>query len=241
MKRAQMAVVGDFDAGKIAHQAIEACFRVAQDSASLAVERVWIPTQSIVPGDEHAFRNFQGFWCAPGSPYRNTEGALWAITYARTRATPFLGTCGVVQHALLEYAHNVLGLKEADHAENNPDTDFPLLHRMRCSLVEKSQRILVVSGTQFGKLHGADSGLEDFHCSYGLNPEFEHLFRSDQLGIVARSEDGEVRAVALRGHPFFIGTLFQPERRALTGALHPLVKAFFSTCAVNGAQHAQRS
>jgi CTP synthase (UTP-ammonia lyase) len=68
MKRARIAVVGGFDPGKMAHQAIEACFRLAQNSASLSVERKWIATQSIVPGDECAFRYFQCFWCAPGSP-----------------------------------------------------------------------------------------------------------------------------------------------------------------------------
>jgi CTP synthase (UTP-ammonia lyase) len=192
---------------------------------------VWIATQRIVPGDASAFGNFHGIWVAPGSPYQNTEGALWAITHARTSQTPFLGTCGGVQHALLEYARDVLGLKEADHAESNPGTAFPLLERMQCSLVEKSQKIVVMSGTQFGKLYKADSGLEDYHCSYGLNPRFEHLFHGTPLEIAARSEDGEVRAVALRGHPFFVGTLFQPERRALLGTLHPVVTAFFAACA----------
>jgi CTP synthase (UTP-ammonia lyase) len=231
MKRAQVAVVGDFDANKIAHRAIDACFRLAQTSASLSVEHVWIATQSITPGDESVFRDFQGIWVAPGSPYRNAEGALWAITHARTSETPLLGTCGGVQHALLEYARNALGLKEADHAESNPATTFPLLQRMQCSLVEKSQKIMVVSGNQFEKLYGADSGLEDYHCNYGLNPQFEHLFHGEPLEIVARSEDGQVRAVALRGHPFFVGTLFQPERKALVNTLHPVVKAFFAACA----------
>jgi CTP synthase (UTP-ammonia lyase) len=240
MQRVRVAVVGDFDADKIAHQAIEACFRLAEDSASLPVEQVWMATQSLVPGNESAFRNFHGVWSAPGSPYRNTEGALWAITYARTTKTPFLGTCGGVQHALLEYVRNVLGLREANHAENNPETDFPLLRRMQCSLVAKSQKIVVVSGTRFGKLYGADSALEDYHCSYGLNPKFEHLFRRAPLEIVARSEDGGVRAVALRGHPFFIGTLFQPERKALTGVLHPVVDAFFAACADNAVSSQQR-
>jgi hypothetical protein len=68
MKRARIAVVGDFDADKIAHRAIEACFCLAQDSALLPVERVWVATQSIVPGDESALRSFQGLWSAPGSP-----------------------------------------------------------------------------------------------------------------------------------------------------------------------------
>jgi len=102
-----------------------------------------------------------------------------------------------VQHALLVSARNVLGLKEADHAEINPDTDVPLLQRMECSLVEKSQRIVVVSGTQFGQFYRADSGVEDYRCSYGLNRKFEHLLHREMLEIVARSNDGRVRAVAL--------------------------------------------
>ena len=230
MRRARIAVVGDFDPDKVSHRAVEACFTRAGEFQALPVEREWLATGRVTPGDKSAFTNFQGIWAAPGSPYRNADGALWAVTYARTTAIPFLGTCGGVQHALLEYARNVLGLKDADHAENNPRTGFPLLQQMRCSLVEKSQNIVVERGTGFEKLYGADSGLEEFHCRYGLNPEFEHLFHRGPLEIVARAEDGEVRAVALRGHPFFVGTLFQPERRALKGGLHPVVEAFFAAC-----------
>jgi CTP synthase (UTP-ammonia lyase) len=225
--RAHIALVGDFDREKVAHRSIERCFALAKESKSLSVEPVWIATENIVPGDEGLLKSFQGIWCVPGSPYRNTDGALWAIQYARTRPVPFLGTCGGVQHALLEYARNVLGLKDAAHMEESPDTAFPLLRRMQCSLVEKSQKIIVVGGDQFRRFYGADSGLEGFSCNYGLNPDFEHLFQSTPLEIAARSEDGEVRAVELRGHPFFIGTLFQPERRALKGQIHPLVEAFY--------------
>jgi CTP synthase (UTP-ammonia lyase) len=102
---------------------------------------------------------------------------------------------------------------------------------MQCLLVEKSQQVVVTSGAEFEKLYGAGSGLENYHCSYGLNPRFEPLFHRAPLEIVARSEEGEVRAVALRGHPFFVGTLFQAERKALTGALHPVLQAFFAACA----------
>jgi CTP synthase (UTP-ammonia lyase) len=96
--------------------------------------------------------------------------------------------------------------------------------------VEKSQKVRVISSGRFREIYGADSGLEGYHCSYGLNPAFESLFKGSELDVVARSEDGEARAVMLRGHPFFVGTHFQPERAALMGSLHPLVQAFFKAC-----------
>ena len=56
----------------------------------------------------------------------------------------------------------------------------------------------------------------------------EHLFKDGAMQIAARSAEGEARGFQLRGHRFFIGALFQPERWALEGELHPIVKAFFA-------------
>jgi CTP synthase (UTP-ammonia lyase) len=227
----RIALVGDFNHEVLAHRAIEQCFFLANGSSLAALQAVWLPTEKIVPGDPSAFGGFDGMWGVPASPYRNTEGALWAIQYSRTQRLPFLGTCGGMQHALLEYARNVLGLLEAGHTEDEPNTKLPLLSRMACPLVEKEQQIVVTPGSSFRNIYGSDAGQEGFHCSYGLNPEFERLFSNGPLEIAARSAQGEVRAIALRGHPFFIGTLFQPERRALTGSLHAVVRAFFAACA----------
>ena len=230
MARAKIGLIGDFDPDKTAHRAIGECFKLAQAGQARPIEPVWLPTEEVLPGGERTLETLGGLWCVPGSPYRSTDGALWAIQHARTRKIPFLGTCGGVQHALLEFARNALGLTDAAHAELEPGTPFPLLQPMRCPLVEVSQKILVVGGGRFRQWYGADCGVEGFHCSYGLNPGFEHLFHGTELEIAARAEDGAVRAVELRGHPFFIGTLFQPERRALAGSLHPLVQAFFDAC-----------
>jgi CTP synthase (UTP-ammonia lyase) len=226
--RALVAIIGDFAPRIVAHQSIDECFRLATESPySLLIERKWIPTENILSSDGGQLKDFAAIWCVPGSPYRNTDGALWAIQFARTHRVPFLGTCGGFQHALLEYARNVLHLRDAAHAETDPETSFPLLHRMQCSLVEKTQKIMPEPGSRFREFYGADSGTEGFHCSYGLNPKFESLFKNGPLRISARSEDGEVRGIELRDHPFFIGTLFQPERRALQGELHPIIAAFF--------------
>ncbi len=230
MSQKQIALVGDFDAQVVAHQAIEKCFALAQQCALQPVKRHWLSTEIIVEGDVHQFDSFQGIWCVPASPYRSTQGALWAIQYARTHAVPFLGTCGGYQHALLEYARNVLGLKHCGHTELDPAAPLPLLERMHCPLIEQSQKIHLTNDG-FRSIYGADSGQEGFNCSYGLNPKYEHLFSGTVLEIVARSEEGQARAFQLKGHPFFIGTQFQPERRVFTGSLHPLVNAFFQAAA----------
>lgn len=226
---ARIALVGDFNPNVVAHQAIQRCFEVGK-KIGLAMERVWTSTEALKPGDNAALKQFTGIWCVPASPYRNTDGALWGIQFARTHGVPFLGTCGGYQHALLEYARNVLGLKEAEHAELSAQASLPLLSRMHCALVEKEQKVLVTSVGRFREIYGNDAGLEGYHCNYGLNPALEHLFNGSELEVVARAEDGEARAVMLRGHPFFIGTHFQPERAALKGSLHPVVQAFFEAC-----------
>jgi CTP synthase (UTP-ammonia lyase) len=140
---------------------------------------------------------------------------------------PFLGSCGGYQHAILEFARNVLGLHRAGHTELDPATSLPLLARLQCPLIEQSQAI-VVTDDDFRSLYGGASGTEGYHCSYGLNPAYVHLFDGTPLRVVARSKDGEARAFRLAGHPFFVGTAFQPERRALNGSLHPLVSTFFA-------------
>jgi CTP synthase (UTP-ammonia lyase) len=174
-------------------------------------------------------------WCVPATPYKSTAGALCAIQYARTRPLPFLGTCGGFQHALLEYARHVVGLADADHAELNPNAALPLLNKLHCPLVEQEQKVIAVPGSPFREIYGADSATEGYHCNYGLNPQLAHLLENGPLQIGARSEEGEVRAVCLGGHPFFVGTLFQPERRALTGTLHGVVRRFFEfSCIAQG-------
>ena len=237
----RIALIGDFDPAVTAHQAIEKCFALAAERAASPPEQnrqrrpaarikpVWLGTESIVEGDRAGLQDFHGFWCVPASPYRNTAGALWAIRFAREGRVPFLGTCGGFQHALLEYARNVLGLSNADHTEMNPSAELPLLVRLHCSLVEASQNIVVTAPGPFRDAYGADSGLEGFRCNYGLNPDLEDLFKTGPMQIAARSAEGEARGFQLLGHPFFVGTLFQPERRALKGELHPIVRAFFGS------------
>ncbi|MGF6112556.1 CTP synthase (UTP-ammonia lyase) [Pseudomonas frederiksbergensis] len=64
-----------------------------------------------------------------------------------------------------------------------------------------------------------------------MNPQFEQALLNGQLNAVGHDSNGDLRAVELQGHPFFVATLFQPERAALKGTLPPLVGALIDACA----------
>src|ERR1041384_3003953 len=115
----RIGIVGDFDRGKHSHWATEAALFHAASARGARVEPRWVPTQ--VVGSQRAadvLAPFDALWGAPGSPYRSMPGILRAIEYARTRNVPYLGTCAGYQYALIEFSRNVLGLLDADSAEN---------------------------------------------------------------------------------------------------------------------------
>ena len=223
MKR--IALVGDYDARIVAHRAIPIALKLAGDELRADVAFEWLPSRELRPTAEARLEPYAALWCVPGSPYQNTEGVIDAIRFARVRSRPFLGTCGGFQHTMLEYAQAVWRI-DALHAETNPGAEDPLIAPLVCSLVDVRGGLNFEPGSRLRAIYGRDSANEEYHCNYGLNPRYANRLQSGPLKIAARDDDGSVRAVELDAHPFFIGTLFQPERAALREQLPPLVKAF---------------
>jgi CTP synthase (UTP-ammonia lyase) len=224
-----IGLIGDYDAAVSAHQAIPGALALAGDAVTARVDYEWVPTQEI--GDESRVSGFDGLWCVPASPYRSTEGALRAIRFAREQGRPFLGTCGGFQHAIIEYARNVLGWADAEHAETAPDAARLVITPLACGLVEKTDTIRFHEGSMLAAAYGCLEATEGYHCSYGINPAFLSAIVSGPLLVSAEDRAGEIRAVELEGHPFFVATLFQPERAALIGKAPPLVTAFIRAAA----------
>lgn len=223
-----IGLVGDHDATVTAHRAIPLALGLAAEALAIEIRPEWVPTHEIREGARVAA--FDALWCVPASPYENMEGALSAIRFAREMHRPFLGTCGGFQHAVLEYARNVLGWEDADHAETAPDAARPVIAPLACALVEVRDAICLRTGTRIASAYGESEITEGYHCNYGLNPAFRERLVAGPLRATAEDKAGEVRAVELDGHPFFVATLFQPERAALEGRLPPLVAAFVRAC-----------
>ncbi|MGA2613356.1 MAG: CTP synthase [Spirochaetia bacterium] len=231
MHEIRVALVGDYDPEVTAHRAIPLALELASQAAGTPASWDWVGTATIGANPALRLSRYDAIWCVPASPYASMAGALSAIRFARESGRPFLGTCGGCQHALIEYARDVLGLDEADHAETNPDAKLPVVSALSCALVEKSARIRIVEGSVLSRIYPVMEIEETYHCSYGVNQAFQHLLFSSGIRISARDTAGEVRAFELVGHPFFIGTLFQPERAALAGRRHSLIDAFLSAAA----------
>ncbi len=230
MTSVRIALLGDQDLTVTAHRAIPLALALAGQELGVPVVGEWVGTETVAGGVTGQLGSSQGVWAVPATPYRSEGGALLAIRFARERRRPFLGTCGGFQHAMLEYARDVWGLA-AVHAEIAPAAEEPVISPLACGLVEVSGEVFIVPGSRLHGAYGAERAAETYHCRYGFNPKYEHRLSTGPLRVSARDERGEIRAVELAGHPFFLATLFQPERAALAGRAHPVVTAFVAAAA----------
>lgn len=227
----RVALVGDYNPEVKAHRAIPLAVARAAEAMGMAVEPAWIATPLLEARVAEQLAGFDGVWVVPASPYASMEGALVAIRHAREGGVPFLGTCGGFQHTLIEYARNVLGLAAADHAESNPAAALPLIGPLACALVDTRATIHLAPGTRSHAIYGTAEVEEEYNCRFGLSSAYGDLLAGTDLHITGRDATGEVRVIELITHPFFIATLFQPERSALAGRGHPLITAYVAAMA----------
>lgn len=233
----RLALIGDYNDEVVAHRAIPLALELARKNTGVACEWDWVGTDTITDAPRQ-LDGYDGVWCVPASPYRSMAGALAAIRLAREGQRPFLGTCGGFQHALIEFARNVIGVTHADHAETAQTTCKLIGDKSRgtvpdlvvtplaCSLVGQQGDITFTPGSRLNTIFNGQPAHEGYHCNYGPNPAYRARFESAGLRFSGFDSEGQIRAMELPGHPFFIGTLFQPERSALEGRRHPLIESF---------------
>ena len=127
---------------------------------------------------------------------------------------------------LVEYARNVLGAEDAEHAETSPDAADLVVTPLACSLWGQELQVVLVPGSRAAALYGVDSAVEDYFCSYGLSPDYRPRMEESGLRVSGVDQEGEPRIVELDGHPFFVATLFCFQTRSLPEEPHPLVAGF---------------
>ena len=173
---------------------------------------------------------------APGFGERGLEGKIVAIKYAREHNVPFFGICLGMQMCVVEFARDVLGLKEAASAEVNPSTPYPVI-----DLMEDQKSTTIKGGTmRLGayecqldrdslayKIYSTDIISERHRHRYEFNGDFLERMQEGGLKATGRNpETGLVEIVEIPTHPFFIGVQFHPEYKSTPEKPQPIFVAF---------------
>jgi CTP synthase (UTP-ammonia lyase) len=212
-----VALLGE-DRGHRSHQELNALR--PQLLSELGVDTVWVPSDSAFD-----ISRYDGVWLVPGSPYADDAAVLRALRVVRERGIPFLGSCGGMQYAVLEFVRSVLG-EPATHAESDGEADDNVVSALACSLYGEERVVTPVAGTRFDDwVDGPFTGMH--FCNYA--PTAEVVERLERAGVVvgATADDAGAEVLDFPDHPFYVVSMFQPHIGALAGApVHPLVREF---------------
>jgi len=129
---------------------------------------------------------------------------------------------------LVEHARTVLGVDNASHGESGEGT--PIVTPLACSLDGESIEVQFTTGTTLASLHGVPSATEFTTCNYGLDPSRQNIASEGGMVVSAIDDTGEVRAIERADHPFFMGTLYQPQLRSTPAEPHPVWLGFVNAC-----------
>jgi CTP synthase (UTP-ammonia lyase) len=222
MTSTRIGIVGERIPDFPPHLATDAALEHTAEALGVELDARWIATDEELP-------ELDAIWCAPGSPYRSLYGALAALRHGRERGVPTLGTCGGCQHMLLEFARNVLGFEDAQHAEYDPDASRLFVTPLVCEVAGRTMHVTLDPATRL--YGGATEVQEQYYCNFGLNPDYREQLDAAGFRITGVDADGDARVFELDGHPFYVATLFVPQMRSERGRPHPVVTEFVAAAA----------
>lgn len=192
-----------------------------------------------------------------GFGLRGIEGKIAAVQYARENKVPYLGICLGMQAAVIEYARNVAGMKDAHSTEFNIDTPYPVIAMITewqdsdGSLQKRdhssdmggtmrlgAQDCLLKNDSLIHDLYGKDVIDERHRHRYEFNNAYRDKLAQAGLGLSGTSADGElVEVIELSDHPWFVGCQFHPEFTSSPRDGHPLFKGFVLAAGALHKQH----
>ena len=185
---------------------------------------------------EESLKDMDGIIICPGFGQRGIEGKFTAIKYCRTHNVPTFGICLGMQCAVIEFARNVLGFKDATSTEMDPATKHPVI-----DLMEEQKGITarggtmrlgaypcsLVPGSKAAQAYGTTQIQERHRHRYEFNSEYLKDFESHGMKAVGANPDtGLVEVVEIPDHPWFVGTQYHPEYKSTVQRPHPLFVAF---------------
>ncbi|MFN5896972.1 MAG: CTP synthase, partial [Planctomyces sp.] len=191
-------------------------------------------------GPEMVLKGVDGVLVPGGFGMRGIEGKIQAIQYARQSETPFFGICLGMQCAVIEFARNVLDLKDANSTEFAADTPHPVIcllegqktiNRKGGTMRLGAQPCVLVPDTRAARAYASAEISERHRHRYEFNPEYRKEFVQSGMRIAGTSPDGTlVEIVELAAHPWFVAVQYHPEFKSKPNIPHPLFRDFVQAC-----------
>ena len=232
-----IALVGKYVSLHDAYKSIVESFIHAGAANEVKVNLRWVYSGDVT--NENAaslLGGVDGILVAPGFGERGTEGKIAATRYARENGIPFLGICLGMQMAVVEFARDVLGLKQAHSSEIDPTTPDPVIDLMESQkeVTDKggtmrlgAWQCTVAKDSKAYQIYQCEEINERHRHRYELN--LKYLDAIEQAGMKAtgrNADTGLVDIVEIPSHPWFFGVQFHPEYRSKVEAPHPLFVGF---------------
>lgn len=239
-----ITVVGKYVELQDAYKSIAEAFTHASTVHESKVKINWLHSESLT-GDnaDKLLAGADGIMVAPGFGERGIDGKIDAVRFARENKVPFFGICLGMQMAVIEYARNVIGWKDAHTLEVNKETDHPVI-----SLMEEQKEISNMGGTmrlgacacdlaegsKVAEAYKSQHISERHRHRFEFNNDYLEDFKSHGMNTTGINPDtGLVEIVEIPDHPWFVGVQYHPEYKSTVENPHPLFVDFLNAVIKN--------
>jgi CTP synthase len=239
-----IALVGKYTELPDAYKSIVEAFIHAGAVNDVKVKVEYVNAESV--GDENAAEKlggWDGILVAPGFGHRGLAGKLVAVRYARENKIPFMGICLGMQCAVIEFARNVIGFKDANSSEMETPTEHAVIDLMeeQKNVTDKGGTMRlgaypcrIKRGSHLYEAYGQEVIFERHRHRYEFNSSFLEEFEKAGMKATGVNPDtGLVEAVEVEGHPWFVGVQFHPEYKSNVKHPHPLFVGFVGAAIEN--------
>ena len=236
-----VGIVGKYVAYEDSYKSLNEALTHGGIANDARVRLHWIEADNLTPANMlERVAPCHGVLVPGGFGIRGVEGMIEAIRFVRERRVPFFGICLGMQCAVIEFARNVLGLKDADSAEFNPATPHPVIYKLReLEGVEKmggNMRLgkwpcLIEPGTFAHKAYGRTEISERHRHRYEVHRTYADDMERRGLKVSGQTPDRRfVEIVEIPDHPYFLSCQFHPEFKSKPMLPHPLFRGFIGAC-----------
>lgn len=220
-----------------AYKSIIESFVHAGIENDVRVNLKWVNTEKVYEGEEvKHLGDVSGILVPGGFGERGIEGKLRTIKYARENSIPFFGICLGLQCAVIEFARNIVGWKEANSIEFNKKTPYPVIDIMddQKSITSKggtmrlgAYKCILAKYTKAYNAYKVTSIDERHRHRFEFNNKYREEFEKYGMIISGTSPDNSlVEMIEIKNHPWFVGCQFHPELKSRATRAHPLFREF---------------